>query len=37
LRGDRITSLPLESAVNRLKTVEPDLYELAMTAIGNKK
>ena len=37
LQGDRITSIPLESAVNRLKTVEPDLYKLAMTAIGNKK
>jgi 6-phosphofructokinase 1 len=37
LQGDRITNIPLESAVNRLKTVEPALYELAMTAIGTRK
>ena len=37
LQGDCITSIPLESAVNQLKTVEPDLYELAMTAIGTRK
>jgi 6-phosphofructokinase 1 len=37
LQGDRITSIPLDSAVKRLKTVEPDLYELAMTAIGTRK
>ncbi|WAC04193.1 MAG: ATP-dependent 6-phosphofructokinase [Methanoregula sp.] len=37
LQGNRITSIPLEAAVNQLKTVDPDFYELAMTVIGGKK
>jgi phosphofructokinase-like protein len=37
LQGDHITSIPLESAVNTLKTVDPDFYELAMTVIGGRK
>jgi 6-phosphofructokinase 1 len=37
LQGNRITSIPLESAVNQLKTVDDDFYELAMTVIGGRK
>jgi len=37
LQGNRITSIPLESAVNQLKTVDPEFYELAMTVIGGRK
>ena len=37
LRGNIITSIALESAVNRLNTVDPDTYALAMTVIGGKK
>ncbi len=37
LQGNRITSIPLETAVNQLKTVDPDFYELAMTVIGGRK
>ena len=37
LQGNRITSIPLESAVNQLKTVDNDFYELAMTVIGGRK
>lgn len=37
LQGNRITSIPLESAVNQLKTVDPEFYELAMTVIGGQK
>lgn len=37
LQGDHITSIPLESAVRELKTVDPDFYELAMTVIGGRK
>jgi len=37
LQGDRITSIPLESAIKGLKTVDRDFYELAMTVIGGKK
>ena len=37
LQGNRITSIPLETAVNQLKTVDDDFYELAMTVIGGQK
>jgi phosphofructokinase-like protein len=37
LQGNRITSIPLESAVNQLKKVDDDFYELAMTVIGGRK
>ena len=37
MQGNRITSIPLESAVNQLKTVDADFYELAMTVIGSRK
>ena len=37
LQGNRITSVTLESAVNQLKTVDQDFYELAMTVIGGRK
>ena len=37
LQGNRITSITLESAVNQLKTVDPEFYELAMTVIGGRK
>ncbi|PKL70431.1 MAG: 6-phosphofructokinase [Methanomicrobiales archaeon HGW-Methanomicrobiales-1] len=37
LQGNRIVSIPLETAVNPLKTVDPDFYELAMTVIGGRK
>ena len=36
LQGNRITSIPLESAVNQLKTVDAYSYELAMTVIGGR-
>lgn len=36
IRGDQITSLPIEEAVSRLKTVDPELYELAKTVIGGR-
>jgi 6-phosphofructokinase 1 len=37
LQGNMITSIPLETAVNQLKTVDDDFYELAMTVIGGRK
>jgi phosphofructokinase-like protein len=37
LQGNRITSIPLESAVNQLKKVDDDFYELAMTVIGGRQ
>ena len=37
LQGNRITSIPLKSAVNQLKKVDDDFYELAMTVIGGRK
>ena len=37
LQGNRITSITLESAVNQLKTVDPEFYELAMTVIGGRR
>ena len=37
LQADRITSIPLESAVKQLKKVDDDFYELAMTVIGGRK
>jgi len=37
LQGNKITSIPLETAVNQLKTVDKDFYELAMTVIGGQK
>jgi phosphofructokinase-like protein len=37
LQGNRITSIPLDSAVNQLKKVDDDFYELAMTVIGGRK
>jgi ATP-dependent phosphofructokinase / diphosphate-dependent phosphofructokinase len=36
LQGNQITSIPLESAVSHLKTVDPEFYELAMTVIGGR-
>jgi 6-phosphofructokinase 1 len=37
LQGNRVTSIPLDSAVNQLKKVDDDFYELAMTVIGGRK
>lgn len=37
LQGNQITSIPLEVAVNQLKTVDPDFYELALTVIGGRR
>jgi len=37
LQGNHITSIPLESAVNQLKTVDADIYELAMMVIGGRQ
>jgi 6-phosphofructokinase 1 len=37
LQGNRVISIPLESAVNRLKKVDDEFYELAMTVIGGRK
>jgi len=37
LQANRIVPITLESAVGRLKTVEPEFYELAMTVTGGKK
>ena len=37
LQGNRITGIPLETAVNQLKTVDNEFYELAMTVIGGRK
>jgi 6-phosphofructokinase 1 len=37
LQANRITSIPLDAAVDQLKTVDPDLYDLAMTVIGGRK
>jgi phosphofructokinase-like protein len=34
IRGNQITAIPIEEAVSRLKTVDPELYELAKTVIG---
>jgi len=37
VRGDRITTIPLEDAVSRQKTVDLDLYELAKTVTWGRK
>lgn len=37
LQGNRVTSIQLDSAVNQLKKVDDDFYELAMTVIGGRK
>jgi ATP-dependent phosphofructokinase / diphosphate-dependent phosphofructokinase len=37
LQGNKITTIPLESAVRQLKTVDPEFYKLAMMVIGGKK
>ncbi|MFA4823839.1 MAG: ATP-dependent 6-phosphofructokinase [Methanoregula sp.] len=37
LQGNRITSISLESAVNQLKTVDKEFYDLAMMVIGGRK
>jgi 6-phosphofructokinase 1 len=37
LQGNRITSIPLDSAVKQLKKVDDEFYELAMTVIGGRK
>lgn len=37
LRGNRITSIPLETAIDRLKTVDIDFYNLAMTVISGRR
>jgi 6-phosphofructokinase 1 len=37
LQGNRITSIPLEAAVNQLKIVDNDFYELAMMVIGGRR
>jgi len=37
LQGNRITSIPLETAVNQIKTVDDDFYELAITVIGGQR
>ena len=34
LRGNEIVSIPIESAVGTLKTVEPQFYEMARTFFG---
>jgi len=36
IRGNQITSIPIEEAVSRLKTVDLDFYELARTVIGGR-
>lgn len=36
INGTRITSIPLEEAVSRLKTVDLEFYELAKTVIGGR-
>ena len=36
LRSNSITSVTIESAVSRLKTVDPEFYELALTVTGGK-
>ena len=37
LQGNRIISIPLESAVNQLKKVDNEIYELAMIVTGGGK
>jgi 6-phosphofructokinase 1 len=37
LQGNNITSVPFESAITPLKTVDLELYTMAMTAIGGLK
>ena len=37
IQGNRITSIPIESAVSHLKKVDTNFYELAMTVIGGRK
>jgi 6-phosphofructokinase 1 len=37
LKGNRITSIPLETAVNQLKTVDIYFYELAMMVISGRR
>lgn len=36
LQGNRITSIPLETAANQLKTVDIDFYNLALTVISGR-
>jgi 6-phosphofructokinase 1 len=37
LQGNQVTSITLESAINQLKIVDDELYELAKTVIGGRK
>ena len=37
LKGNQVIGIPLETAVSGLKTVDPELYELARTVIGGRK
>lgn len=37
LRGNSITSVSLESAVERTRAIDPELYELAMKVMGNRQ
>jgi phosphofructokinase-like protein len=37
IQGNRITSIPLESAVNHLKKVDTNFYELAIMVIGGRR
>ena len=37
IQGNRITSIPIESAVNHLKKVDTNFYELAQTVIGGRR
>jgi ATP-dependent phosphofructokinase / diphosphate-dependent phosphofructokinase len=37
IQGNRVTSIPIESAVSRLKMVDENFYELAMMVIGGRK
>ncbi|MFH0966780.1 MAG: 6-phosphofructokinase, partial [Methanobacteriota archaeon] len=37
LQGNRIISIPLANAVNQLKTVDNESYNLAMTVIDGRK
>lgn len=37
IQGNRITSIPIESAVNHLKKVDTNFYALAQTVIGGRR
>jgi ATP-dependent phosphofructokinase / diphosphate-dependent phosphofructokinase len=37
LQSNCIIPVPLESAISQVKTVDPEIYDLAMTVIGGKK